>query len=173
MLQLDLSQNKLLQKLINIILYIQYYMNELSNFDLLEILDKKNLSINGIYSKDRLPTLKKGFYIINIQNSDEGSGTHWTCLYYDNNQTIYFDSFGFAAPMEVQQHLKNYSYNDKQVQNIDSTACGYYCIAFILYLNNKNNKMESFNNFLNIFKTNKLHNDIILKNLTKIKEIKT
>jgi hypothetical protein len=148
-------------------------MNELSNFDMLEILDNKNLPINGIYSKDRLPSLKKGFYIINIQNSDEGSGTHWTCLYYNNDDSIYFDSFGFAAPMEVQQHLKNYSYNDKQVQNIDSTACGYYCIAFIQYLHDKKNKNKSFETFLNIFKTNQLYNDVILKNLTKIKDIKT
>lgn len=149
-------------------------MNELSNFKIMEILNKKNLPINGIYSKDRLPTLKKGFYIINIQNSDEGSGTHWTSLYYDNDHNnIYFDSFGFPAPMEIQQHLKSYSYNDKQIQNIDSTACGYYCIAFILYMNNKKNKVEAFENFLKIFKTNKLHNDIILKNLTKIKDIKT
>lgn len=148
-------------------------MNELSNFDMLEILDEKNLPINGIYSKDRLPSLKKGFYIINIQNSDEGSGTHWTCLYYNNDDSLYFDSFGFAAPMEVQQHLRNYSYNDKQVQNIDSTACGYYCIAFIQYLHDKKNKNKSFETFLNIFKTNQLYNDVILKNITKIKDIKT
>ena len=132
-------------------------MNELSNFDLLEILDKKNLSINGIFSKDLLPTLKKGFYIINIQNHDEGSGTHWTCLLYDNNDdNIYFDSFGFAAPMEVQRHLKSYSYNDKKIQNIDSTACGYYCICFIQYMHNKKNIKQAFDNFIKIFKTNKL-----------------
>ena len=114
-------------------------MNELSNFKILEILDNKNLPINGVFSKDLLPSLKKGFYIINIQNHDEGSGTHWTCLYYDDKDNIYFDSFGFAAPMEIQRHLKSYSYNDKQIQNIDSTSCGYYCIAFIQYMNNKTN----------------------------------
>lgn len=147
-------------------------MNELSNFDLMEILDKQNLPINGIFSKDRLPSLKKGFYIINIQSSDDGNGTHWTCLYYDNDDNIYFDSFGFPPPMEVQQYLKSYIYNDKQIQNMDSTACGYYCIAFIKYLHNKKNKNEAFENFLKIFKTNKLYNDVILKNLTKIKQIK-
>lgn len=148
-------------------------MNELSNFDILKILDKKNIPINGVFSKDRLPSLKKGFYVINIQNSDEGSGTHWTCLLYDNDdENIYFDSFGFPAPMEVQQHLKSYIYNDKQIQNLDSTACGYYVISFIKYMHNKKNKLESFNKFLNIFKTNKLHNDVILKNLTGIKQIK-
>ena len=148
-------------------------MNELSNFKILEILDKRNLPINGVFSKDLLPSLKKGFYIINIQNHDEGSGSHWTCLYYDDKDNIYFDSFGFAAPMEIQRHLKSYSYNDKQIQNIDSTSCGYYCIAFIQYMNNKTNKKTSFDTFLNIFKTNKLYNDVILKNLTKIKDIKT
>ena len=140
-------------------------MNELSNFDMLEILDNKNLPINGIFSKDRLPSLKKGFYIINIQNSDEGSGTHWTCLYYSNDDSLYFDSFGFAAPMEVQQHLKNYSYNDKQVQNIDSTACGYYCIAFIKFLHNKTDKEKSFLTFLKLFNLQTFKNDKILYDL--------
>lgn len=139
-------------------------LQELSNFDILDILDKKNISINGVYSKDLLPKLKKGFYVINIQNSQDGDGTHWTCLYFGDNN-IYFDSFGSPAPVEVQEHLKDYFFNDKQVQNIDSSACGYYCIAFILWMSKNNKTKNDFDKFLDVFKTNSKHNDVILKSL--------
>lgn len=147
-------------------------LKELSNFDILNILDKKNISINGIFSKDLLPKLQKGFYIINLENHNEGNGTHWTILYFDNDNNFYMDSFGSPAPLEIQKHLKDYFYNDKQIQNINSTACGYYCIYFIEYFTkNKINKNE-FQNFLNIFKTNSKHNDLILNNLIFTKSIK-
>lgn len=148
-------------------------MNELSNFDILDILDKKNININGIYSKDLLPKLKKGFYIINIQNSNDGNGTHWTSLLYNGeNDNYYFDSFGSPAPIEVQEKLKDYYYNDKQIQNMESSACGYYCIAFIEYMNGKKDLKKSFENFIKIFKNNSKYNDIILKNFVKLKQIK-
>lgn len=151
-------------------------MNELNNFEIQDIMDKKNIFIQGVYSKDMLPTiLKKGFYVINIQNSNDGGGSHWTCLYYNgDNDNIYFDSFGSPSPLEVQEKLKNYSYNDKQIQNIDSTACGYYCIAFMEYMDRfKNNDIKkTFENFLDIFKTNSKYNDVILKNFVKMRQIK-
>lgn len=141
-------------------------LQELSNIDILNILSKNNIKINGVFSKDLLPELKKGFYIINIQNSNDGNGTHWTCLYYGDNN-IYFDSFGSPAPVEVQENLKDYFYNDKQIQNINSSACGYYCIAFIKFMLKNDKTQKDFQKFLDVFKTNSKHNDIILKNLIK------
>jgi len=138
---------------------------EISNFDILNILGKKNISINGIFSKDLLPKLKKGFYIINLEKSDQGNGTHWTTLYYDDDNNFYMDSFGSPAPIEIQKHLKDYFYNDKQIQNINSEACGYYCICFIEYFTKNKINKDEFQKFLNIFKTNSKHNYLILKNL--------
>jgi hypothetical protein len=41
--------------------------NITSNIDLLEILKKANIKINGVYTKDQLKApLKEGFYIINF-----------------------------------------------------------------------------------------------------------
>lgn len=138
---------------------------ELSNIDILNILNKKNIRINGVFSKDLLPKkLNKGFYVINIEKSNEGNGTHWTCLLCDHDN-YYMDSFGSPAPLEVQELMKDYYFNDKQIQNMDSTACGYYCIAFIIYMTKTNKNQNDFNNFLKTFKINSKHNDIILKNL--------
>ena len=82
------------------------------------------------------------------------------------------DSFGSPAPLEVQNNLKEYFFNDKQIQNNDSTACGYYCIAFIQYMNNKDKNEKELQKFLNIFKTNSKHNDLILKNMINVKYLK-
>ena len=58
--------------------------NELSNTDIEQIIKNFNLLdvFGDVYSKDRLPKLKKGnFYIINMQKSTDGGGTHWVSLY--------------------------------------------------------------------------------------------
>ena len=110
--------------------------NELSNFDIIKIIEDMKLShvFGGVYSKDQLPILERNkFYIINLQDSDAGNGTHWTVFFYNKPLTsIYYDSFGFIAPLPVQEKIKPYIYNDKEIQNYNSSACGYYCIAFML-----------------------------------------
>ena len=50
---------------------------------------------NGVYSRDNLPKIKDGAYIINLDEYSD-IGTHWVALYVqnNNNNVIYFDSFG-------------------------------------------------------------------------------
>ena len=60
--------------------------NELSNFDIINLIKDYNIDycFGGIYSKDQLPTLERNkFYIINLQDSDAGNGTHWTVFFYN------------------------------------------------------------------------------------------
>ena len=45
------------------------------------------------FSRDKLPeTIKNGVYVINLEH--EETGTHWIALFVENNEVIYFDSFG-------------------------------------------------------------------------------
>ena len=115
--------------------------------------------------KDELPSkLKKGFYVINLQSSNVGNGTHWTALYYSSKHSFYFDPFGFLAPIEIEQKLNGYKYNDKQIQNLKSTACGFYCIAFIIFMyGRKNMELDiGFKSFVDAFSTNTKENDKLL-----------
>ena len=92
--------------------------------------------------------------------------THWTVFFYNKPLTsIYYDSFGFIAPLPVQAKIKPYIYNDKEIQNYNSSACGYYCIAFIKFLHNKTDKEKSFLTFLKLFNIKTHHNDKILYDL--------
>ena len=141
--------------------------NALSNIDINHILRSQGIKFNGIFMKDELPSkLKLGFYIINLQSSNIGDGTHWTVLYYNYRNSLYFDAFGFVPPVELEQKINRYTYNHKQIQNLKSTACGYYCIAFIIFMyKRKKSELElGFKLFVDAFSTDTKKNDELLYN---------
>ena len=144
--------------------------NALSNLEIIDIIKNRNLEkhFGGIFSKDQLPNelIKDKFYIVNLQDHDEGGGTHWTVFYYNYPSTsIYFDSYGFIAPRDVQKRITPYIFNDKDIQDFNSSACGFYCIAFIKFLHDKTDKEKMYNTFLKLFKLETIKNDKILQEL--------
>ena len=143
--------------------------NALTNFELIDLIKDFKLDnhFGGVYSKDQLPELiKDKFYIVNLQDHDEGGGTHWTCFYYNYPSTsIYFDSYGFIAPRDVQKLISPYVFNEKDIQDFNSSACGWYCIAFIKFLHDKTDKEEMFKTFLKLFKLETIKNDKILQEM--------
>ena len=48
---------------------------------------------NGIYSRDNLPKIRDGAYVINLDEHSD-IGTHWVASYVRNNDITYFDSLG-------------------------------------------------------------------------------
>jgi len=140
--------------------------NITSNTELLDILKNYNININGVYAKDQLKKpLKDGFYIINLDDSD-GKGTHWTALYKINDAfSLYFDAFGFPAPENIHNILYKYEYNTKQIQDINSTSCGFYCVGFIKFLSDKSDRLTAFKTFCNLFGKSTSDNEFILYQL--------
>ena len=134
-----------------------------TNIQLTDLADKMGLPLNDILMRDEMNELKDGgFYIINLDTSDN-NGTHWTVLYFHPLQSYYCDSFGFVPPLEVEQRIKPYLYNNKDIQDFNSEACGYYCLAFIKFLYDKNDKELAFKEFLKMFGKKTIENDNILK----------
>ncbi len=134
-----------------------------NNFQLEEYAKKLGLPLKNILMRDEMNKLNEdGFYIINLDLSNN-QGTHWTSLYFHPLKCCYFDSYGFVPPLEVEQKIKPYIYNDADIQDFNSEACGYYALAFIKFLHDKTNKETAFKEFLNLFKNNKKENDDILK----------
>ena len=72
--------------------------NSLSNFDIMKIIQSQGVEdFNGVYMKDQLPNkLERGSYIVNLQSSKEGNGTHWVCFYHTPTFSYYYDSYGFV-----------------------------------------------------------------------------
>ena len=134
-----------------------------NNYELEEYANKLKIPLNNILMRDEMKELKEdGFYIINLDSSDN-NGTHWTSLYFHPLNSCYFDSYGFVPPLEVEQKIKPYIYNDADIQDFNSEACGYYALAFIKFLHDKTNKEIAFRQFLQLFKENKKENDNILR----------
>ena len=101
-----------------------------------------------------------------MQDHDEGEGTHWITFYYNKPLTsIYFDSFGFPPPEDIDEVIKPYIYNDEDIQDYNSSACGYFCIAFIKFMHDKQDKQEAYKGFVKLFKLDTLQNDRILQEL--------
>ena len=80
------------------------------------------------------------------------------------NVVSYFDSMGFPAPQEVEEKISkvvgnvvSYVYNEKQIQDIDSSSCGFYCIAFVNYMYRKKDPLKSFQSFIKLFNTKDVH----------------
>ena len=134
-----------------------------NDIQLKEYAKKMGLPLNNILMRDEMNYLnEEGFYIINLDNSN-GNGTHWTSLFYHPLNSYYFDSYGFVPPLEVEKKIRPYIYNDAEIQDFNSEACGYYALAFIKFLYDKSNKEVAFRQFLQLFRNNTKENDDILK----------
>ena len=103
---------------------------------------------NGVYSRDNLPKIKDGAYVINF---DEYSDirTHWVALYVHSND---FDSFGVEhIPKEITFiDNKNIKTNIFRMQAYDSIMCVYFCIGFIDFMLSG----KILTGFTNLFSTN-------------------
>ena len=170
-------------------------MNSLSNIDIEKICEQLNLPLRGVYSKDLLPkVLHEGYYIINLTDHRNSAMGHWTGFYFssasrsrgkgetqspfDGGVSLYFDSFGFVPPKEIEMVFSpDYIYNAKQIQDITSSACGFFCIAFIAYTSRgcelspnfkKQNRKPSrvdFQSFCDLFSKDTKVNDDNLQNI--------
>lgn len=136
----------------------------LSNLDLNYYCKKLGIKLNAILNKDLFKNTKaiEGCYIINLQNSNEGSGTHWTALYLKDNFGFYFDSFGLIMPQSIIKFCRKYRrnirilYSIDQIQPLHSVYCGWYCL-FFLYFMSKNQKAKNKQELIN------KHNSLYLK----------
>ena len=92
---------------------------------------------NGAYSRDNLPKLKDGAYVINLDKYSD-IGTHWLALYVMNNNVTYFDSFDVEhIPREIKAFIDrslSITTNIFRIQAYDSIMCGYFCIGFIDFM---------------------------------------
>ena len=76
----------------------------LTNFEIQKYYENEP-KFNGVYSRNNLPKIKDGAYVINLDEY-ESTGTHWIALYVNGNASI-------------------------QAYNL---MCGYFCIGFTDFL---------------------------------------
>ena len=80
---------------------------------------------SGLYSENNLPKIKGGAYVTNLDER-KSIRTHWTALYVNGKNVIYFDSFGVEnIPKEFKNFIgnKNIKKNIYRIQACDSIMC--------------------------------------------------
>ena len=143
----------------------------LSNFDIEKICKFYKLPLIAITMKDELPRIvKNGCYVINMQSSTQGNGTHWVALFIYKTNAFYFDSFGGLPPTEIMKFVKKRKechlyYNNWIIQNLKSSHCGWYSISFLKYMyqNILQDLKTAYNDFVNNFEDDTTKNDDILR----------
>ena len=78
----------------------------LTNFEIQKYYQNEP-KFNGVYSRNNLPKIKDGAYVINLDEY-ESIGTHWIALYVNANNIVYFDSFRVEhIPKEIKKFIGN------------------------------------------------------------------
>ena len=103
--------------------------------------------------------------VVNIDPTENGAGTHWTAFLVGSSNVFYFDSFGAPPPLKIVSLARNAGlpifWNNFIVQDINSDACGYYCVLFLYEMQSRPSK-ATFNAFVNKFHDNTLQNEHIV-----------
>jgi hypothetical protein len=138
---------------------------------------KMGFSLEDVCFKDELPTKLKSntSYIINLENEfdedgEPNSGTHWSCFQVNKYpsgkvEPIYFDPYGMPPPEIVKKRVEQsfgqkLPFTTKDIQSLMNNACGWYCCAFLHWINSSQ------------FRTQELYQDVsafldMFDNLTK------
>ena len=141
----------------------------LTNFEIQKYYQNQ-ARFNGVYSRDNLPEIKDGAYVINLDEYSD-IGTQWIALHVHNDDVTYFDYFGVEhIPKEIKTFINHPSSSTSQnkstktnifgIQAYDSIMCRYFLIGFIVFMLARKTLTEFTNHFSpNNFKKN---DDIIL-----------
>ncbi len=138
-------------------------------YDILQEHEASRKCLGGILPSDKLPPRPKRvnmngpvYFVVNLDPSDK-PGSHWVvCFLKKSGFNIYFDSYGFPPVIDSIKDFMgtNFVYNKKQVQHPLSTACGQWCIFFILHQLLKSRLADGILSFSERFgENNLLRND--------------
>jgi len=170
----------------------------LTDQQLFDLADAMEYKLERVCFKDELCEKPLKFnvgYIINLEDSmdkegNDNQGTHWVALQvnkYPSNliEPIYFDSYG-APPAEAIKKFvekgigKSYlPYTDSDIQALMNSACGWYCSAFLYWINKFDGRSQDLYSdteaFIELFddlnKSNNFKkNEFILKHFFRSKD---
>jgi hypothetical protein len=117
----------------------------------------------GVFARDRVPRVQS-YPCSAIINTDASNkpGEHWVAFYIDElGKCSFFDSFGrppraFGLQTYLNSFCEKMEYNSTVLQPILSSACGHFCICFVLLMS----RGWKLNEILEIF----CRKDLVLNN---------
>lgn len=149
-------------------------MGSLSNYEIEDMAKHYHFPLIDCCMKDELPAVPQdGYYIINLESSTHGSGTHWTALIIQPHIALSFDSFGAPPPPDIINFVKkrkhiHMAFNNEIIQDLDSSNCGYFCLYLILYIEHHKGPLTHIvDEFTRLFNEDTKTNDKVLRQLFK------
>ena len=159
----------------------------LTDTQIKDLAKRMRVPLTFIGFKDELKGRKIKYnksYIINMEDEfdedgERNQGSHYTCFQvnkYPNDKTegLYFDSFGMPPPTIVEEFCgMKLPYATKDIQSLMNSACGWYCLAFLHYINSAESRSGDLyhdaGEFTDIFddlskSCDHLKNEFLLKN---------
>jgi len=133
------------------------------NFQLIKYAEKLKIPLVKACYKDQLQFVKpkQGFYLINMNDSTSGTGTHWigAWLHTENNKLylVYFDAAGAPYPQAVEQFAGRCGayeiiYSTVQIQQSNQNYCGQYVLTWMYTMHTEKGSIEArYNKFLSTF----------------------
>ena len=97
---------------------------------------QKEPKFNGVYSRNNLPKIKDGAYVINVDEY-ETIVTNLIELHVIAENATYFDNFGVKhIPKGIRKFIgnKNIPTNIYKIEAFDSIMCRFFCIGFIDFM---------------------------------------
>jgi hypothetical protein len=103
---------------------------------------KLSTTFEGVYASNMLPsfcdTSGSGAAVVANLDPSTRPGSHWVCMYVDEQgRGEYFDSYGLPPPLPEfvaflgRNAARGWTYNRHELQSLDTTVCGHYCIWFL------------------------------------------
>jgi len=142
----------------------------ISNFFIEDVCKKYGIQLNGVYMRNTLPEdMPIGNYIVNLEPTN-CNGTHWVAIVVGTDQCCTFDSFGVVPCQQSYDLLKKkfdkIYYSTKDIQNLNSSACGYFCLGLLIYLTKTKKQPKTLarkvNDYTNLFSDDTTKNNKIL-----------
>lgn len=167
--------------------FFSFYSNKrkmaiLTNFDIQDVLERNGTPPVYIGYKDKLreKPLQVGAYVVNTAESDDGTGgVHWTAFLIERidgvHHVVYFDPLGHPPPAEVRNYVRkideNVWWNSEQLQNENTSICGWYVLYWIWFMMMKRKQTPSiytrYRNFLSMFSKEVEKNRALLQEYLK------
>ena len=151
-------------------------MKALTTLEIDRILKQNPVTRNnfiGTFPACIIPNVKKQMYsFVSNTHAHDRPGEHWNSWVINGETVIFFDSFGRNVydpmlPEYYRDFVKTFKYvkcNTVQIQDLDSIACGYFCIHFI-YLASLG---FNFKHFLSDYSTDLKANDYVVFNIINL-----
>lgn len=158
----------------------------LTNIQVEDLAERMGVPLEPVVFKSELATMTLRYnksYIINLEDEfddtgEKNGGSHYVAFqvnhYLDKaDELVYFDSYGCAPPNEVLNFckVKAIPYSEIDVQSIMADVCGWYCLAFLHFINawegRSRNLYQDAEHFTSLFKdlnkeTDHKYNEFVL-----------